>query len=110
MNQIAPRPPRPAPATRQRFLAEFLDAFNRRTFLLVIAVLAIQAGFVLSYVGAFHHPSPHRVPVAVLAPAQISAHLVSDLNAIPGQPLYATPSPMRPPAGRSCGTGPPAAC
>jgi len=49
MNQTAPRPPpQPAPATRQRFLAEFLDAFNRRTFLLVIGVLLIQAGFVLS--------------------------------------------------------------
>ena len=91
MNQTAPRPPpQPAPATQQRFLAEFLDAFNRRTFLLVIAVLLIQAGFVLSYVGAFHDPSPHRVPIAVLAPAQISGHLVSELNAIPGQPLYAT--------------------
>ena len=97
MNQTAPPPPpppppppQPAPATQQRFLAEFLDAFNRRTFLLVIGVLLIQAGFVLSYVGAFHDPSPHRVPIAVLAPAQISAHLVSELNAIGGQPLYAT--------------------
>ena len=91
MNQAPARPPpQPAPATRQRFLAEFLDAFDRRTFLLVIAVLLIQAGFVLSYAGAFHHPSPHRVPIAVAAPAQISGHLVSELNAIGGQPLYAT--------------------
>jgi len=91
MNQTPARPPpQPAPATQQRFLAEFLDAFNVRTFLLVIAVLLIQAGFVLSYVGAFHHPSPHRVPIAVLAPAEISGHLVSELNAIGGQPLYAT--------------------
>ena len=90
MNQTAPRPPpQPAPATRQRFLAEFLDAFDRRTFLLVIAVLLIQAGFVLSYVGAFHDPSPHRVPIAVLAPAEISGHLVSELNAIHGHPLHA---------------------
>src|ERR1017187_3132347 len=91
MNQTpAQPPPQPAPATQQRFLAELLDAFDRRTFLLVIAVLLIQAGFVLSYVGAFHHPSPHRVPIAVLAPAEISGHLVSELNAIHGQPLYAT--------------------
>ena len=91
MNQAPARPPpQPAPATQQRFLAEFLDAFDRRTFLLVIAVLLIQAGFVLSYVGAFHDPSPHRVPIAVLAPAEISGHLVSELNAIHGQPLYAT--------------------
>jgi len=98
MNQTASHPPpqpapQPAPAPPQRFVAEFLDAFNRRTFLLVIGVLLIQAGFVLSYVGAFHDPSPHRVPIAVLAPAQISAHLVSELNAIGGQPLYATAVP-----------------
>ena len=63
MNQTPARPPpQPAPATQQRFLAEFFDAFNRRTFLLVIGVLLIQVGFVLSYVGAFHHPTPHRVP------------------------------------------------
>jgi hypothetical protein len=91
MNQTPARPPpQPTPAARQRFLAEFLDAFDRRTFLLVIAVLLIQAGFVLSYVGAFHDPSPHRVPIAVAAPADISGHLVSELNAIGGQPLYAT--------------------
>ena len=91
MNQTAPHPPpQPAPATQQRFLAELAGAFNRRTFLLVIGVLLIQAGFVLSYVGAFHDPSPHRVPIAVLAPADISGHLVSELNAIGGQPLDAT--------------------
>ena len=91
MNQTPPRPPpQPAPATQQSFLAEFLDAFDRRTFLLVIAVLLIQVGFVFSYVGAFHHPSPHRVPIAIVAPAQISGHLVGELNAIHGRPLYAS--------------------
>jgi hypothetical protein len=84
-------PPRPAPATQQGFLAEFIDAFNRRMFLLVIGVLLIQVGFVFSYVGAFHHPTPHGVPIAVVAPAQISGHLVSELNAIHGHPLRATP-------------------
>ena len=91
MNQTPAQPtPQPAPATRQGFLAEFFDAFNRRTFWLVIGVLLIQMGFVFSYVGAFHHPTPHRVPIAVLAPAQISGHLVGELNAIHGQPLHAT--------------------
>jgi hypothetical protein len=92
MNEMpSTRPPSQAPpAAQQGFLAELLDAFNRRVFLLVIAVLLIQAGFVFSYVGAFHHPTPHQVPIAVLAPAQISHHLVSELNAIHGQPLHAT--------------------
>jgi len=92
MNEMpSTRPPSQAPpAAQQGFLVELLDAFNRRVFLLVIAVLLIQAGFVFSYVGAFHHPTPHQVPIAVLAPAQISHHLVSELNAIHGQPLHAT--------------------
>jgi hypothetical protein len=91
MNQTPSRPPpEPAPATSQRFLAEFVDAFDRRTFLLVIGVLLIEVGFVFSYVGAFHHPRPHRLPIAVLAPARISGHLVGELNAIHGHPLHAT--------------------
>jgi hypothetical protein len=91
MNETTAQPtPQPTRATPQGFLAEFFDAFNRRTFLLVIGVLLIQMGFVFSYVGAFHHPTPHRVPIAVLAPAQISGHLVGELNAIHGQPLHAT--------------------
>lgn len=80
-----------APATRQRFLGELWDAVAPgRTFALVSAVLLIQLGFVLSYVGAFHHPTPHAVPIAVVAPAQISGQLVNELNAIHGHPLHAT--------------------
>ena len=91
MNEMPSTPPpsQAAPAAPQGFLAELFDAFNRRVFLLVIAVLLIQAGFVFSYVGAFHHPIPHQVPIAVVAPAQISHHLVSELNAIHGAPLHA---------------------
>ncbi|MGO9788455.1 MAG: DUF3533 domain-containing protein [Solirubrobacteraceae bacterium] len=92
MNQTSSTrlPSQAAPATQQGFLAELVDAFNRRVFLLVIAVLLIQAGFVFSYVGAFHQPTPHQVPIAVVGPGQISHHLVSELNAIHGQPLHVT--------------------
>ncbi len=94
MNETPNNPPpaaKAATATRQRFLSELWDAVAPgRTFALVIAVLLIQLGFVLSYVGAFHHPVPHQVPIAVVAPAQISAQLVSELNAIHGHPLHAT--------------------
>jgi hypothetical protein len=39
MNQTPPQPPpEAAPAARQGFLAEFAEAFNRRTFFLVIDV------------------------------------------------------------------------
>lgn len=80
-----------APATRQGFLGELWDAVAPgRTFTLVIAVLLIQLGFVLSYVGAFHHPMPHEVPIALVAPAGVSGQLVGELNAIHGHPLHAT--------------------
>ena len=75
------------------FFAELLDAITPRTVLLVIGVLFIQIGFVLSYVGAFHHPTPHQIPVAVVAPAQISAHVVTELSGLHGQPLSATSVP-----------------
>jgi hypothetical protein len=36
---------------------------------LVLGGLLLQVGFVLSYVGVFHAPTPHDVPLAVVAPA-----------------------------------------
>jgi hypothetical protein len=81
------------PQPRQKFLAELYDAITVRTLFLVLGVLGIQMGFVLSYVGAFHHPTPHRVPVAVAAPAPVSGGLVGEINGINGEPLRATAVP-----------------
>ncbi|MGD0455013.1 MAG: DUF3533 domain-containing protein [Solirubrobacteraceae bacterium] len=77
-------------ASQHSFLSELFEAVKQPTFFLVIGVLLIQFAFVLSYVGAFHHPTPHRVPIAVVAPAQVSGRLVSELNGIRAQPLHAT--------------------
>lgn len=74
---------------RPRFAAELRDAVSPRAVTLVVGVLLLQLGFILSYVGAFHAPSPHRIPVAVVAPAQASAQVVGRLNALPGAPLHA---------------------
>lgn len=97
MNEPPNTPPPAAqapPTTRQGFLGELWDAVAPgRTFAPVIAVLLIQLGFVFSYVGAFHHPTPHGVPIAVVAPTQISGQLVGELNAIHGHPLHATAVP-----------------
>lgn len=71
------------------FWAECRDAVAPRTVLLVIGVLLLQMGFILSYVGAFHAPVPHRIGIAV-APASASAQVVDKLNAIGGSPLAAT--------------------
>jgi len=74
----------------QGFWGELKDAVSLRTVALVVGVLLLQIGFVLSYVGAFHHPTPHRVPIAVVAPAQPGEQLVGQLNGINGEPLVAT--------------------
>lgn len=88
--------PAPTPA-RSRFLAELRDAVSPRAVLLILGVLALQLGFVLSYIGAFHAPTPHRIPVAVVAPAPETGAIVAQLNALDGGPLKAraADSPQR---------------
>ena len=69
--------------------AEVRDAVSLRAVLLVAGVLALQLGFILSYIGAFHSPKPHRIPVAVVAPEPVAGQLVRELNGKPGAPLDA---------------------
>jgi hypothetical protein len=73
--------------------------WGRDTLALMLGVLVLGLGFILSYVGAFHQPRPHRVSVAVVAPAGQSLPLLARLNALPGGPLSA-----RPVAGRVAAT------
>jgi hypothetical protein len=60
----------------------------RRTVGLVLAVLGLQLGFVLSYVGAFHDPRPDAIPVEVVAPAGVA----EQLDAATGGALDVTPA------------------
>jgi hypothetical protein len=60
-----------------------------RAVLLVLGVLGLQIAFVVSYVGALHHPRPHHIDLAVAAPARTGPALVGRLNAIDGEPLRA---------------------
>ncbi|MFJ6722148.1 DUF3533 domain-containing protein [Streptomyces sp. NPDC091259] len=76
------------------FPAEFKDAVSTRAFLLVLGVLALQLAFITSYIGAFHHPAPSRIPLAVTAPAeQVAARAAQRLDALPGGPLDARTVP-----------------
>ncbi|MGC9665501.1 hypothetical protein ACNTMW_02980 [Planosporangium sp. 12N6] len=77
------------PAAAPRFVDELRDAVPLRTVGIVVGVLLLQLGFILSYVGAFHHPKPHRIDLAVVAPAQVTGTTVDRLNAIDGQPVHA---------------------
>jgi len=68
-------------------LADLKDAVSLRTVLLVVGVLLVQLAFVASYVGAFHHPTPHDVAIGVVAPQQQAAQLEQQLGAAAGHPL-----------------------
>lgn len=70
------------------FLGEIKNAVTTRAALLVLGVLALQLAFITSYIGAFHHPKPSEIPIAVAAPVeQLAARSVEQLGALPGKPL-----------------------
>ncbi|MFJ7780247.1 DUF3533 domain-containing protein [Streptomyces yangpuensis] len=72
----------------QGFLAEIKDAVTTRAALLVLGVLALQLAFITSYIGAFHHPKPSEIPIAVTAPAAaVAERSAQQLGALPGDPL-----------------------
>ncbi|MFC9326560.1 DUF3533 domain-containing protein [Kitasatospora sp. NPDC057015] len=77
-------------APGQGFAAELKDAVTPRTALLVIAVLLLQLGFIVSYVGALHDPTPHQLSIAVVAPPQVQPGLVAALEAVPDDAVRAS--------------------
>ncbi|MFF0475812.1 DUF3533 domain-containing protein [Streptomyces sp. NPDC004284] len=66
---------------------ELKSAVTPRAALLVVGVFALQLLFIASYVGALHHPTPKDVPFGVVAPQQVSAQLVGQLEKLPGSPV-----------------------
>ncbi|SHM04988.1 DUF3533 domain-containing protein [Streptomyces yunnanensis] len=77
--------------TRPTLVEEVKSAVTTRAALLVIGVLGLMVAFITSYAGAFHHPKPDRVPLGVVAPAQVRAELVRTLDRLPGAPLDPRP-------------------
>ncbi len=53
--------------------------------LALIPALVLTLAFAFSYVGAFHDPTPHAVPVAISGPQGVAAQL----DRLPGDPLDA---------------------
>ncbi|UQA96279.1 YhgE/Pip domain-containing protein [Streptomyces halobius] len=74
-------------STRTTFLGEVKSAVTTRAALLVIGVLGLVIAFITSYTGAFHHPKPTDVPIAVVAPGPAGEQLVDRLDRLPGSPL-----------------------
>jgi hypothetical protein len=59
--------------------------------LVLIPALVLTLAFAFSYVGAFHDPRPHEVPVAVVGPPAVAAQL----DNLPGDPLDARQASSR---------------
>jgi hypothetical protein len=81
--------------SRRGLAAEIKDSVSLRAFLLVCGVGLLQLAFIASYIGAFHHPKPHQVPITVAAPAAAAPRVVRQLNSLPGKPVQATAVPSR---------------
>ncbi|MFJ4781171.1 DUF3533 domain-containing protein [Streptomyces sp. NPDC088762] len=88
MTQPTPPARNPHATPSGGFLAEIKDAVTTRAALLVLGVLALQLAFITSYIGAFHHPEPSRIPIAVAAPvAPVAERTAQQLGALRGEPL-----------------------
>ncbi|TQK43573.1 hypothetical protein FBY35_5042 [Streptomyces sp. SLBN-118] len=73
---------------RKGFVDELKDAVSVRAAVLITGVLALQLAFIASYIGAFHNPKPHEIPLAVVTPAvRITDQALARLSALPGDPL-----------------------
>jgi hypothetical protein len=62
--------------------------------LALLPATVLMLAFAFFYVGAFHDPTPHHVPLAVVGPPSVAAQL----NRLPGDPLDARPASSRPDA------------
>ncbi|MER6396263.1 ABC transporter permease [Kitasatospora sp. NBC_01246] len=83
----------PGQGPRPGLVAELKGAVTPRAALLVIAVLLLQLGFITSYVGALHSPTPHELSIAVVAPPQVSPKLVEALEGVPDNAVRASTAP-----------------
>jgi hypothetical protein len=59
--------------------------------IVLFPALVLMLAFAFSYVGAFHDPTPHNVPVAIVGPPAVT----SQLDALPGDPLDARQASSR---------------
>jgi hypothetical protein len=66
----------------------------RAVAIVLLPATVLMLAFAFSYVGAFHDPTPHQVPIAVVAPPAITAQL----DRLPGDPLDTRQAPSLPDA------------
>lgn len=70
------------------------EVITVRAAAMLLGVFILQLGFIASYIGAFHSPTPRDIPVAVVAPAGASqtagTQVAGQLNSLKNHPLDAT--------------------
>jgi hypothetical protein len=83
---LSDNPPGDAPAegAPERLMARTAPT-PRAVTLVLLPALVLMLAFAFFYVGAFHDPTPHRVPLAVVGPPSVAV----SLNRLPGDPLDA---------------------
>jgi hypothetical protein len=59
------------------------------------AAMLLMLAFAGSYVGAFHKPTPHGVPLEVVAPPSLASRVTASLNSVPGHPVSARAASSR---------------
>src|SRR5689334_12873302 len=59
--------------------------------IVLFPALVLMLAFAFSYIGAFHEPTPHNVPMAVVGPPTVATRL----DRLPGDPLDTRAAPSR---------------
>ena len=59
--------------------------------LVLLPAFVLMLAFAFSYIGAFHEPTPHNVPIAVVGPPSVATRL----DQLPGDPLDTRGAPSR---------------
>lgn len=78
-----------APESPETFRDRLRDIVSPKTLVMGIGALVLQLAFILSYLGAFHAPAAHSIPVAIVAPGDVTTRVVNELNNVAGQPIKA---------------------
>src|SRR5215475_12294775 len=74
----------PADAADQGLMANTAPT-PKAVALVLLPATVLMLAFAFFYIGAFHDPTPHHVPLAVVGPPAVAAQL----NRLPGEPLDA---------------------
>ncbi len=83
--RVGNQPPRHAPPDGRGESLATAAPTPKSVALVLLPALVLMLAFAFFYVGAFHQPTPHQVPIAVVGPPAVAVQL----SRLPGDPLDA---------------------